>query len=85
MTSYHRDVRVSLALAAPVVGPRPPREYTPAVRAVWECWQNRPTLQFHKEHYSLSPLIENPDFPIYLAAIDDDRDLAALAEQAVPT
>lgn len=82
MTSYHRDVRVSLALTALVVGPRPPREYTPAVRAVWVCWQNGSTLQFHREHHNLSSMIENPNIPIHLAAVET---LAALAEQAVTT
>jgi probable F420-dependent oxidoreductase len=54
------------------------REYTQAVRAVWDCWQNGSRLDFAGEHYRLSlmvPLfdagpIEHPDIPIHLAAVN---------------
>jgi probable F420-dependent oxidoreductase len=54
------------------------REYTQAVRAVWDCWQNGTRLDFRGEHYRLDlmvPLfnagpIEHPDIPIHLAAVN---------------
>jgi probable F420-dependent oxidoreductase len=54
------------------------REYTQAVRAVWDCWQNGTRLDFTGEHYQLSlmvPLfdagpIEHPGIPIHLAAVN---------------
>jgi probable F420-dependent oxidoreductase len=54
------------------------REYILAVRAVWNCWQNRVPLDFQGEHYKLSlmvPLfdpgpIDHPDIPIQLAAVN---------------
>lgn len=54
------------------------REYTQAVRAVWDCWQNGTRLDFQGDHYQLSlmvPLfnagpIEHPDIPIQLAAVN---------------
>lgn len=54
------------------------REYILAVRAVWNCWQNRVPLDFQGEHYKLSlmvPLfdpgpIDYPDIPIQLAAVN---------------
>jgi probable F420-dependent oxidoreductase len=54
------------------------REYTQAVRAVWDCWQNGTRLDFAGEHYRLSlmvPLfdagpIEHPGIPIHLAAVN---------------
>ncbi|MEQ9639104.1 MAG: TIGR03617 family F420-dependent LLM class oxidoreductase [Alphaproteobacteria bacterium] len=54
------------------------RDYVGALRAVWDCWQNRTRLQFESEHYRLNlmvPLfdpgpIEHPDIPIHLAAVN---------------
>jgi probable F420-dependent oxidoreductase len=54
------------------------RDYVGAVRAVWDCWQNRTALNFESEHYRLNlmvPLfdpgpIANPDIPIHLAAVN---------------
>ncbi|MDX1448802.1 MAG: TIGR03617 family F420-dependent LLM class oxidoreductase, partial [Acidimicrobiia bacterium] len=53
-------------------------EYIGAVRAVWDCWQNRTELDFHGEHYELTlmnPLfdpgpIDQPEIPIHLAAVN---------------
>ncbi len=54
------------------------RDYVGAVRAVWDCWQNRTSMNFESEHYRLNlmvPLfdpgpIANPDIPIHLAAVN---------------
>jgi probable F420-dependent oxidoreductase len=54
------------------------REYIGALRAVWNCWQNRTPLNFAGKHYNLSlmvPLfdpgpIEHPNIPIQLAAVN---------------
>ena len=53
------------------------RDYVNAMRAVWDCWQNRTPLQFESQHYKLDvmvPLfdpgpIEHPDIPVHIAAI----------------
>jgi probable F420-dependent oxidoreductase len=53
------------------------RDYIGAVRAVWQCWQDRTPLHFESEHYRLDlmvPLfdpgpIEHPHIPIHVAAI----------------
>src|SRR5579875_2622432 len=54
------------------------REYIGAVRAVWNCWQNRVPLDFGGKYYNLSlmvPLfdpgpIEHPNIPIQVAAVN---------------
>ncbi len=54
------------------------REYVAAVRAVWDCWQNRTPLDFRGERYRLNlmvPLfdagpIEHPAIPIHVAAVN---------------
>jgi len=71
----HIERRFGMAWAPPL--PRM-REYILAVRAVWNCWQNRVPLDFQGEHYKLSlmvPLfdpgpIDDPDIPIQLAAVN---------------
>lgn len=71
----HIERRFGMAWAPPL--PRM-REYILAVRAVWNCWQNRVPLDFQGEHYKLSlmvPLfdpgpIDHPDIPIQLAAVN---------------
>lgn len=71
----HIERRFGMAWAPPL--PRM-REYILAVRAVWNCWQNRVPLDFQGEHYKLSlmvPLfdpgpIDYPDIPIQLAAVN---------------
>lgn len=53
-------------------------DYVGAVRAVWDCWQNRTPLDFHSTHYDLTlmnPLfdpgpIEHPDIPVHIAAVN---------------
>jgi probable F420-dependent oxidoreductase len=55
------------------------REYIGALRAVWDCWQNRKPLNFAGKYYNLSlmvPLfdpgpIEHPNIPVQLAAVND--------------
>jgi probable F420-dependent oxidoreductase len=63
----------------PWAPPRPRlREYIQAVRAVWNCWQDRVPLDFKGTYYNLSlmvPLfdpgpIEYPDIPIQIAAVN---------------
>lgn len=54
------------------------REYVQAVRAVWESWQTRSTLDFEGDRYKLNlmvPLfdpgpIEHPQIPIHVAAVN---------------
>jgi probable F420-dependent oxidoreductase len=54
------------------------RDYIGAVRAIWDCWQNRTKLEFRSDHYQLDlmvPLfdpgpIEWPRIPIHLAAVN---------------
>lgn len=54
------------------------RDYVGALRAVWDCWQNRTKLEYESEHYRLNlmvPLfdpgpIEHPDIPVHLAAVN---------------
>jgi probable F420-dependent oxidoreductase len=61
------------------------REYIGALRAIFECWQQRTPLQFEGEHYRFSrmqpytrpPPIEHPAIPIRLAAVG--RHMTALA------
>lgn len=53
------------------------RDYVNAMRAVWDCWQNRTPLAFVSDHYNLDvmvPLfdpgpIEHPRVPVHIAAI----------------
>lgn len=54
------------------------RDYVKAVRAVWDCWQNRTKLDYQGEFYKLDlmvPLfdpgpIEHPEIPIHVAAVN---------------
>jgi probable F420-dependent oxidoreductase len=54
------------------------RDYIKAVRAVWDCWQNRTNLDYQGEFYKLDlmvPLfnpgpIEHPEIPIHVAAVN---------------
>ena len=54
------------------------REYVPAVRAVWNHWQNGAPLDVKGPHYNINlmvPLfnpgpIEHPDIPIHVAAVN---------------
>ena len=54
------------------------RDYIKAVRAVWDCWQNRTKLNYEGEFYKLDlmvPLfdpgpIEHPEIPIHVAAVN---------------
>ncbi len=54
------------------------RDYVKAVRAVWDCWQNRTKLDYQGEFYKLDlmvPLfdpgpVEHPDIPIHVAAVN---------------
>ena len=54
------------------------RDYVGAMRAVWQCWQERTPLDFQSEHYNLNlmvPLfdpgpIDRPDIPVHIAAIN---------------
>ena len=54
------------------------RDYIKAVRAVWDCWQNRTKLNYQGEFYKLDlmvPLfdpgpIEHPEIPIHVAAVN---------------
>ena len=53
------------------------RDYIGAVRAIWQCWQDRTPLEYQSSHYNLNlmvPLfdpgpIEHPDIPIVVAAV----------------
>ena len=53
------------------------RVYIGAVRAIWQCWQDRTPLEYQSNHYNLNlmvPLfdpgpIEHPDVPIVVAAV----------------
>ena len=53
------------------------RDYIGAVRAIWQCWQDRTPLEYQSNHYNLNlmvPLfdpgpIEHPDVPIVVAAV----------------
>ncbi len=71
----HIQRRYGLAWAPPLARLR---EYIGAVRAVWNCWQNRVPLEFAGKHYNLSlmvPLfdpgpIEHPDIPVQVAAVN---------------
>ena len=53
------------------------RDYIGAVRAIWQCWQDRTPLEYQSNHYNLNlmvPLfdpgpIEHPDIPIVVAAV----------------
>jgi probable F420-dependent oxidoreductase len=70
----HVERRYGIAWSAPAPWMR---DYVGAVRAVWDCWQNRTPLEFRSDHYNLNvmvPLfnpgpIEHPDIPIHLSAI----------------
>jgi probable F420-dependent oxidoreductase len=54
------------------------RDYVKAVRAVWDCWQNRTPLDYQGDYYKLNlmvPLfdpgpIEHPEIPIHVAAVN---------------
>jgi probable F420-dependent oxidoreductase len=54
------------------------RDYIKAVRAVWDCWQNRTNLDYQGEFYKIDlmvPLfnpgpIEHPEIPIHVAAVN---------------
>ena len=54
------------------------RDYILAMRAVWQCWQNREPLRHDGDHYKLDlmvPLfdpgpIEHPDIPVHISAIN---------------
>ena len=54
------------------------RDYILAMRAVWQCWQNREPLKHDGDHYKLDlmvPLfdpgpIEHPDIPVHISAIN---------------
>src|SRR3546814_6760043 len=54
------------------------RDYVGAVRAFWDCWQNRTPLRYESEHYKLDlmvPLfdpgpVEHPHIPIHLAGLN---------------
>lgn len=54
------------------------RDYVRAVRAVWDCWQQRTRLSYAGDYYKLDlmvPLfdpgpIEHPEIPIHLAAVN---------------
>lgn len=71
----HIERRYGLPWSAP--GPWL-EDYIGAVKAVWECWQQRTALEFHSEHYNLTlmnPLfdpgpIDHPFPPIHLAAVN---------------
>jgi len=53
------------------------RDYIGAVRAIWQCWQDRTPLEYQSNHYNLNlmvPLfdpgpIAHPDIPIVVAAV----------------
>ena len=53
------------------------RDYIGAVRAIWQCWQDRTALEYQSNHYNLNlmvPLfdpgpIAHPDIPIVVAAV----------------
>jgi probable F420-dependent oxidoreductase len=71
----HNERRFSVKWTAP--GPRL-REYVLALRAVWECWQQRTPVNFRGEHYAITLMtpffapgpIEHPRIPIYVAAVN---------------
>ena len=54
------------------------REYIESMRAIWDCWQNGTRLNYEGEHYNFNLMIpyydpgpiEQPDLPVYLAAIN---------------
>ena len=54
------------------------RDYILAMRAVWQCWQNREPLRHDGDHYKLDlmvPLfdpgpIEHPHIPVHISAIN---------------
>jgi probable F420-dependent oxidoreductase len=71
----HIERRFSVKWTAP--GPRL-REYILALRALWDAWQTRGSVNFRGEHYALTlttPFfapgpIEHPRIPIYVAAVN---------------
>jgi probable F420-dependent oxidoreductase len=71
----HNERRFSVAWEPP--GPRL-REVVQALRAIWECWQNRTPLRFEGRTYRfdlMTPFfdpgpIETPRIPIYLAGVN---------------
>ncbi len=78
----HMERRFSVPWVPPV--PKM-REVIESLRAVWSCWQNGGPLTYKGHHYSFSLMtpffnpgpIEQPDIPIYLAAVN--RGMARLA------
>lgn len=70
----HIEKRFGMPWAPPVARLR---EFILAVRALWDCWQNKTRLNFRGEHYQLtlmSPFfnpgpIEFPKIPIYTAGV----------------
>ena len=71
----HNERRFSVAWEAP--GPRL-REYVQALRAIWDCWQQRTTLDFRGGHYRfdlMTPFfdpgpIEHPRIPVWTAGVN---------------
>jgi len=71
----HNQRRFSIKFESP--GPRL-REVVLALRAIWECWQQRTPLRFKGEFYNfdlMTPFfdpgpIDHPKIPIYVAAVN---------------
>ena len=71
----HNERRYGIAWSAP--GPRL-RDYIGALRAIWDCWQNRTPLRYESEHYRLTLMtpafdpgpIDHPRIPIAISAIN---------------
>jgi probable F420-dependent oxidoreductase len=71
----HIQRRFSVKFESP--GPKL-REFVPALRAIWDCWQNGTPLKFEGEFYNFSLMtpffnpgpIAHPKIPIYIAGVN---------------
>ena len=71
----HNQRRFSVKFEAP--GPKL-REIVPALRAIWDCWQNGTPLKFHGRFYQfdlMTPFfnpgpIANPKIPVFIAGVN---------------
>jgi probable F420-dependent oxidoreductase len=71
----HNQRRFSVKFESP--GPRL-REVVLALRAIWNCWQQRTPLRFNGEFYNfdlMTPFfdpgpIEHPEIPVYIAGVN---------------
>ncbi len=71
----HNERRFSIPFDAPA--PRM-REVVLALRAIWDCWQNRTPLKFEGQYYRFSLMtpffdpgpIAHPQIPVYIAGVN---------------